>query len=267
MVAIQKNYECQTIPSTEASFFFSRNLKEKKITPRISVIILAYRSGDSIRDFVKSMVQSLEKNEPDWEIILVGNYFADDGDPTPDIVSEIAQNHPRIRAVTRVKKGMMGWDMKSGMEVATGRTIAVIDGDGQMPFENVIDVYKKLRDEGLDLAKTFRTTRGDGLYRKTISLVYNIIFNILFPGLNIRDINSKPKIITREAYDRMELKSNGWFIDAEIMIQALRMNLKTGEISTVFHRIDYRPSFIKLNSVWEFFVNLLWYRFFNKPKT
>ena len=72
--------------------------------------------------------------------------------------------------------------------------------------------------------------------------------------------------MTREVYDRMELKSNGWFIDAEIMIQALRMNLKTGEISTVFHRIDYRPSFIKLNSVWEFFVNLLWYRFFNKPK-
>jgi glycosyltransferase involved in cell wall biosynthesis len=267
MVATQKNYECQTISSTEASFVFSRNLKEKKVTPRISVIILAYRSGDSIRDFIKSMVQSLDKNEPDWEIILVGNHFADDGDSTPGIVSEIAQNHPRIRAVTRVKKGMMGWDMKSGMEVAIGRTIAVIDGDGQMPFENVIDVYKKLRDEGLDLAKTFRTTRGDGLYRKTISLVYNIIFNILFPGLNIRDINSKPKIMTREVYDRMELKSNGWFIDAEIMIQALRMNLKTGEIPTVFHRIDYRPSFIKLNSVWEFFVNLLWYRFFNKPKT
>ena len=129
MVATQKNYECQTIPSTEASFFLSRNHKEKEVTPRISVIILAYRSGESIRDFIKSMVQSLEKNEPDWEIILVGNYFAGDGDPTPGIISEIAQNHPRIRAVTRIKRGMMGWDMKSGMELATGRTIAVIDGN------------------------------------------------------------------------------------------------------------------------------------------
>ena len=180
-------------------------------------------------------------------------------------MSEIAQGHPRIRAVTRIKEGMMGWDMKSGLEAATGRVLAVIDGDGQMPFENVIDVYRKLRDEDLDLVKTFRTQRSDGLYRKTISVVYNIIFNILFPGLKSREINSKPKIITREVYDRMNLRSNGWFIDAEIMIQAGKMNLKIGEIPTVFHRIDFRPSFIKFRSVWEFFVNLLWYRFFNRP--
>ena len=258
MVATQKNYACETIPSTETSFFFSRDLEEKKVTPRISVIILAYRSGNSIRDFIESMVKSLDKNEPDWEIILVGNYFAEDGDPTPGIVSAIARNHPRIRAVTRIKKGMMGWDMKSGMEVATGRTIAVIDGDGQMPFENVMDVYKKLRDEGLDLAKTYRTTRGDGFYRKTISLIYNVIFNILFPGLNIRDINSKPKIITREAYDCMELKSNGWFIDAEIMIQASNLELKVGEVPTYFRASEREGgSFINLFTFLEFLKNLI----------
>mgnify|MGYP000201531256 CR=1 FL=1 len=55
-------------------------------------------------------------------------------------------------------------------------SVAVIDGDGQMPFEDVIHVYRKLRDEDLDLVKTYRTERGDGFYRKTISIVYNIIF-------------------------------------------------------------------------------------------
>ena len=265
METTEKDYECQTISSTEARFFFSQKPDKKEVTPKISVVILAYRSGEGIRNFIESMIQSLETNEPDWEIILVANHFVDDGDPTPRIVCEIAQGHPRIRTVTRIKEGMMGWDMKSGLEAATGRILAVIDGDGQMPFENVIDVYRKLRDEDLDLVKTFRTQRSDGLYRKTISVVYNIIFNILFPGLKSRDINSKPKIITREVYDRMNLKSNGWFIDAEIMIQAGKMNLKIGEIPTVFHRIDFRPSFIKFRSILEFFVNLLWYRFFNRP--
>ena len=265
MVTTEKNYRGQVIPSTEARFFFSQKPDKKEVTPKISVVILCYRSGEGIRNFIESMIQSLETNEPDWEIILVANHFVDDGDPTPSIVNEIAQSHPRIRTVTRIKEGMMGWDMKSGLEAATGRILAVIDGDGQMPFENVIDVYRKLRDEDLDLVKTFRTQRSDGLYRKTISVVYNIIFNILFPGLKSRDINSKPKIITREVYDRMNLKSNGWFIDAEIMIQAGKMNLKIGEIPTVFHRIDFRPSFIKFRSVWEFCVNLLWYRFFNRP--
>ena len=265
MKTTDKNYKSQTIPFGEARFFLSQKPDVKKVSPEISVVILAYRSGEGIHSFIESMVQSLEKNEPDWEIILVANHFVDDGDPTPRIVNDIAQYHPRIQIVSRIKEGMMGWDMKSGLEAATGRYLAVIDGDGQMPFENVIDVYRKLRNEGLDLAKTFRTHRGDGLYRKTISVVYNIIFNVLFPGLNSRDINSKPKILTREVYEQMDLKSNGWFIDAEIMIQAKKMNLKIGEIPTVFHRMKFRPSFIKFRSVWEFFINLIWYRFFNRP--
>ena len=133
-------------------------------------------------------------------------------------------------------------------------------------FEDVIHVYRKLRDEGLDLVKTYRTERGDGFYRKTISIAYNIIFKILFPGLNCRDINSKPKIMTRKVYNCMNLNSNGWFIDAEIMIQAGKMNLKIGETPTIFHQINYRSSFVKFRSVWEFFVNLIWYRLFSKAK-
>ena len=266
MMKTRKEHECLENTSAKGQTFFSQDLIKKATGPGISVVILAYRSGEGIRAFVESMVQSLDKNEPSWEIVLVGNHFVDDGDSTPCIVSEIAQSHPRIRAVTRVKEGMMGWDMKSGLEAATGRTIAVIDGDGQMPLEDVIDVYKKLKDEGLDLVKTFRTQRGDGFYRKMISVAYNIIFNVLFPRLNCRDINSKPKIMTREVYNRMELNSNGWFIDAEIMIQAGKMNLKIGEIPTIFHEINYRPSFVKFKSVLEFFVNLIWYRLFSKPK-
>ena len=73
----------------------------------------------------------------------------------------------------------MGWNIKSGLDAATGRTLSVIDSDGQMLFEDVILVYRKLKDEKLDLVKTFRTQRGEGLYRKPIYVAYNI----LFPGL------------------------------------------------------------------------------------
>ena len=266
MISTQKQYEYLKRPSIDDQFFFIQSPDDKENIPAISVVVLAYRSGKGIYSFVESIVQSLEKNNLNWEVILVGNHFADDGDPTPCIVSEIAQSHPRIRAVTRIKNGMMGWDMKSGLEATKGRAIAVIDGDGQMPFEDVIHVYRKLKDEVLDFVKTYRTQRGDGLYRKTISTAYNIIFNILFPGLKCRDINSKPKIMTRDVYNRMDLNSNGWFIDAEIMIQARKMNLKIGETPTIFHQINYRPSFVKFRAVWEFFVNLIWYRLFSKAK-
>ena len=224
------------------------------------MVVLAYRSGETLREFVDSLVTLLNREEAEWELVLVGNHFAGDRDQTPGIVKELAKCHPRIKAVTRIKKGMMGWDMKSGLEATTGKTLAVIDGDGQMPCEDVIRIYRKLIDERLDLAKTYRTKREDGLYRTTISFVYNIIFKILFPGLMSRDINSKPKIMTREVYNRMNLNSDGWFVDAEIMILARRMKLNIGELETGFRCLINRLSFVKPSSIFEFIANLVWYR-------
>ena len=228
--------------------------------PDISIVVLAYRSSETITDFVDSLVDSLENEKLLWEIILVGNYFEGIGDQTPEVVKNVASKDPRIKAVVEIKEGMMGWDMKTGLQVATGKTLAVIDGDGQMPADDVIRVYHLMKENGLDLAKTYRAKRNDGSYRKLISLVYNFIFKILFPGLNVWDINSKPKIMTRDFFEKIELNSNGWFIDAEIMILARRLYAKIGEIDTVFHDIDSRPSFVKPLSILEFLGNLLWYR-------
>ena len=73
-------------------------------------------------------------------------------------------------------------------------------------------------------------------------------------------MNSKPKIMTREFYEKISLESNGWFIDAEIMILARRLGVKIGETETVFQSMDTRPSFVKTLSILEFLANLLTFR-------
>jgi len=229
-------------------------------TPEISVVVLAYRSAATITNFIDSLIDSLEKENLLWEIVLVGNYCGGTGDQTPEVVRGIAARDSRIKAVVKIKKGMMGWDMKSGLQAATGKSLAVIDGDGQMPSSDVIRVYQLMKTNGLDLAKTFRKKRDDGSYRRLVSVGYNILFKLLFPGINSWDINSKPKIMTREFYEKVHLESNGWFIDAEIMILARRLHAKIGEVKTVFLSIDSRPSFINPLSILEFLGNLFWYR-------
>ena len=228
--------------------------------PEISVVVLAYRSAETISSFVDSLVDSLEKENLQWEIVLVGNYFEGKGDQTPEVINKIALQNAQIKVVTEIKKGMMGWDMKTGLQAATGKTLAVIDGDGQMPSRDVVRVYNLMKDNELDLAKTYRAKRNDGSYRKLISIVYNILFKIMFPGIKAWDMNSKPKIMKREFYEKINLESNGWFIDAEIMIFARRLDAKIGEIETIFHSIDTRPSFVKPLSILEFLFNLFVYR-------
>jgi glycosyltransferase involved in cell wall biosynthesis len=229
--------------------------------PELSVVVLCYRSGGAARSFAARIAKTLlDAGIEDYQIVLVGNYVTGSGDTTPDVVRELAAADPHIVCSAVPKQGMMGWDLRSGLALATGEYLAVIDGDGQVLVEDVVRVYRLLREEGLDLAKTYRRYRGDGLKRKLFSLVFNGLFHLLFPGLRVRDVNAKPKVLTRSAYERMTLRSNDWFIDAEIVIQARRLGLRIGEMETDFLGLTGRRSFIRLAAVFEFLRNLVRYR-------
>jgi len=188
----------------------------------------------------------------------VANYLEGSDDRTRDFVAQIADENPKCKTVCKPKEGMMGWDMRSGMDEATGKYICIIDGDGQFPIESIAACYEIISTTDNDLVKTYRAKGGDGFYRKLISRVYNVLFSSLFPGINTKDANSKPKILTASAYEQMSLKSDDWFIDAEIMLNV--RDLKFNEFPIEFYELAGRSSFVKLPAVWEFIKNLVEYR-------
>lgn len=237
-----------------------------KSTPELSVVILCYHAADLAISLVRQIEKELDEEKIDYELILVGNYLPGDTlDTTPAILKELAEDNARFKVVAKPKEGMMGWDMRSGLEAATGSHLAVIDGDGQMPMSDVLKVYRVLQVGNYDLVKTFRARRQDGLYRRTASSVYNFLFRALYPSAHVfRDINSKPKVMTREAYEKISLISNDWFTDAEIMIEALKADLSIGEVSTVFFQNERRGTFVPVSAIFEFLSNLIYYRFFRR---
>ena len=236
--------------------------------PHFSLVVLCYRSGQSIIPFVERLQRTLSRCNFSWELVLVGNYIEGSDDETPQVVTKLAETSPNIRTVIRPKQGMMGWDMRMGLDAARGTYIGVIDGDGQFPPESIIACLLKCELEDLDRTKKYPVIRDDGLYRRFISTTYNAIFSLLF-GFKVRDINSKPKIIRRDKYELLHLQSDDWFADAEIIIRARELGLKIGETPVHFHLNDNRSSFVKPKAILEFTSNLLRYRFSTrlKPKT
>lgn len=228
--------------------------------PDISIVVLCYGCKEAAHTFTQALVASLTKRGLNYEIILAGNYPAGTYDPTEKILRELATSNARIKALIEPTNIGMGSNMKAGLRAATGKTIAVIDGDGQMPPEDVLRVYDILIKTNCALAKTKRVRRYDGRWRRFISAIYNFIMHILFFPIAGTDMNAKPKIFTRAALEQMHLESNDWFIDAEIMIQARRHNFRIGEVPTEFYAHKERPSFISFRAIWEFIKNLIRYR-------
>jgi glycosyltransferase involved in cell wall biosynthesis len=234
--------------------------------PDLSVVVLCYRAGEFARQVVVPLHGELTRADVDFELVLVGNFDADAGpDETPAAIERIAAELPRIRTVAEPKQGGMGWDMRCGLGAATGKTLVVIDGDGQFDHSDVLRAYRTLLESDAAVVKGRRIERRDGAWRGIQSAVYNLLFRVLFPRSTIRDVNSKPKAMTRSAYEQLDLVSDDWFVDAEIMLQAQRNRLEVAEIPVVFAKNPERNSFVRLSTVGEFLRHLFRYRLLGRP--
>jgi dolichol-phosphate mannosyltransferase len=154
----------------------------------------------------------------------------------------------------------MGWDLRSGLEVARGSFLVYLDGDGQVPTHDALEVYRRLRETRADVVKGRRQVREDGSVRTIISLGYNLLFRLLFRTAPLWDINGQPKGLTRSAYERLDLKTDDWFTDAEIVLKARAAGLKIDEVPVHFLPRRTRGSLVGLGTVWEFVVNMARWR-------
>lgn len=58
----------------------------------------------------------------------------------------------------------------------------------------------------------------------------------------------------------MNLTSDDWFIDAEIMLEAKRLGVLFYEFPTEFHSLSGRQSFVKFSAIFEFTRNLILFK-------
>ena len=173
----------------------------------LSVVVLCYHSENIIEKFVEQLILELTELNVIYELVLVANYDKNSVDNTPVLAAQLAQKYNSIKVLAHEKEGGMGWDMRSGLSAATGKYIAVIDGDAQMPASDIPIVYGVIKFGKYDLVKTYRAKRYDGFVRTFLSDMYNILFRLFFsPSFPVRDINSKPKIFTKTAYQKMNFR-------------------------------------------------------------
>ena len=220
------------------------------------MIVLCYEAREAIHRVIDPLYAQLEAAGIAYELLLVANQWPDRPDPTGRVVTEFARRRDRVRTVINVKRGAMGWDMRSGLAAAGGDYMVVMDGDAQNPVDDVLKMYRRMKATGVDVMKGRRIARFDGPYRRTISAVYNLMFALLFGTRGIWDVNGKPKGLTRAAYEAMELESDDWFIDAEMVLSAQRQGLTIGELPVVFHSNEERDSFVRPTAILEFLKNM-----------
>ncbi len=225
----------------------------------LSLAVPCYNEEDSLRNTATRLVQAFRERNLGLELVLVDNGSRD---RTGAIIDElIAEGLPVIKETVAINQGY-GYGVLRGLTRCRAPFVGFICADGQVEAVDVAKLFEIAANaKSPKLVKVRRRFRMDGLVRKFVSIGYNGFANLLFGGLGTIDINGNPKIFPRTYYERMNLNSHDWFLDAEVMIKARRLDLPVFEMNVLGQMREGGSSNVRASTVWEFLVNLAKARF------
>ncbi len=170
----------------------------------------------------------------DYQILIVDDASTD---ATGKIADELAAQDRRIRVVHHARNRGLGGSVRTGLAEAT--TDLVLYTDADMPFD-LADLGKALRlirVYDADIVSAYRFDRtGEGAKRSAYSHIYNALVKLVF-RLRLRDVNFAFKLIRREVLDHLDLRSEGSFIDVELLAKAQRLGYYIIQFG-----VDYFPA-------------------------
>ncbi len=169
----------------------------------------------------------------DYEIVLVNDGSTDD---TGAIIDALAADDVHVRAVHHEQNRGLGAAVRSGFDAASGDIVCYTDAD--LPFDLLLlgKAFRLLRIYDADIVSLYRFDRtAEGPKRWWFSHLYNWLVRYTL-DVKLRDVNFAGKLIRRDVLDRVDLRSEGSFIDVELMAQAQRLGY-----GVIQFGVDYFP--------------------------
>ena len=226
----------------------------------VAFVIPAYNEAGGVGFTIDRLFDAFAEAGHHLEVVAVDNGSSDG---TGEVLRTLQQRHPGLRVHrVEVNEGY-GNGILQGLPLADAKWIGMIPADGQVDAEDVVRLYEAAAgSDGRIVAKVRRRFRLDGPLRKVVSVSYNLLVLLLWPRLGTLDVNGSPKLLKREWLAALRLTSKQWFLDPELMIKAHYLGLRVLEVNVFARLRGSGLSHVRASTSWEFFRELLRYRFF-----
>ena len=204
----------------------------------ISLVFPLYKDKSTVKIMISKSLNVLKKTKKKFEIIVI-----DDGCPqnSGKIAQAYAKKNYKIKVFFHKKNKGYGAAIKTGIKKSKFDCIFLIDGDNEY---NVNDLPRMLNAfKHNDLVITYRYKNKNNLIRKFISWAYNFILRFLFKT-SYKDVSVGSRLLSKKLKNKIIIKSDTPFINAELAIKSKYCGYKVQEIG-----IQHNPRVIGNGSV------------------
>ncbi len=200
----------------------------------VSIVMPCLDEAETLEVCIRKALLGLERAGVAGEVLV-----ADNGSTDGSI--ELSQKHG-ARVVHCSQKGY-GNALRGGIEASLGRFVVMGDADDSYDFSNITGFIERLR-AGDDLVMGCRLPSGGGtiargampwknrwLGNPTLSSLGRLFFRT-----PIRDFHCGLRAFTRDAYERMALKTTGMEFASEMVMNASLKGMRVSEVPITLHK-------------------------------
>ena len=191
----------------------------------VSFVYPAYNEEENIAEAVRRAVEAAQLVRlDDYEVIVV-----DDGsaDGTWSVLERLAAEEPHLRPIRHEKNQGYAAALRTGFTSARFPLIFYSDSDNQFDIREIR--YFLPHSDRYDIVTGFRIYRFDPLTRLVLSWGFNLLVRLLF-RIPVRDIDCAFKLFRARIFEKIEIESQRFFVDTEILAKAKSLRLTMTEI-------------------------------------
>ncbi|MDO8669462.1 MAG: glycosyltransferase family 2 protein [Candidatus Buchananbacteria bacterium] len=212
--------------------------------PKISVILPCQNEEEALAGCIKEIQKVFVQENIDGEIIVSDS----SSDQSPEIAVSLGAK--------LIRHGQDGYGNAclEGLRAAEGDIIIIADADGSYDFNFIPDFIKSFTDScDLVIGNRFAGKMGKKvmpffnhyLGNPFLSLVLRLFFRA-----KVKDAHCGMRAISREAFNKLDLKTGGMEFASEMIIKAVKKKMKIGEIPINYRSRQGRSKLRPLNDGW-----------------
>ena len=161
---------------------------------------------------------------------------------------------PRRKVLTQETNRGYAAALRRGFAAARREFIFYTDADAQFDLGELAVAYPLL--SHADMVAGWRWDRQDPWLRRCLSVGFNWLQRRLL-GTKGRDVDCAFKLFRRSFFERVELSSSGFLIDAELFARAEQAGLRVRQLPVSHRRREAGRSSIRPGTLWRSLVHLV----------
>ncbi len=199
--------------------------------PLISVVIPCLNEAESVARCVEKALRGIEACGLSGEVVVVDNGSSDGS-------GKLAHD-AGARVVEETRRGY-GFAYLRGFREARGTYFLMGDADMTYDFEDLPRFIEPLREQDFDMVMGTRL-KGE-ILEGAMPWTHRWIGNPILSGMlkvlfktRISDSHCGMRSFTRDAYERMQLRTTGMEFASEVVVKALQCELKITEVPITYY--------------------------------